>query len=195
MESLSDTYYIERILAGDTSCFASLFDRYGKQVYAWVCRVIQNREDAEELTEDVFVKAFQNLESFRGESDFLTWLYRIAYNLSISAVRKKKVEYLAIEDSQLSNVSEEMIQDQLGQADSSERLDLLDWALEQLPPDDRALILLFYKEDKSIEELAQITGLSIANIKVKLHRTRKKLYILMTEGQTTKQSDLKQRRL
>lgn len=105
------------------------------------------------------------------------------------------MEYLAIEDSQLSNVSEEMIQDQLGQADSSERLDLLDWALEQLPPDDRALILLFYKEDKSIEELAQITGLSIANIKVKLHRTRKKLYILMTEGQTTKQSDLKQRRL
>lgn len=195
MESLSDTYYIERILAGDTSCFASLFDRYGKQVYAWVCRVIQNREDAKELTEDVFVKAFQHLESFRGESDFLTWLYRIAYNLSISAVRKKKVEYLAIEDSQLSNVSEEMIQDQLGQADSSERLDLLDWALEQLPPDDRALILLFYKEDKSIEELAQITGLSIANIKVKLHRTRKKLYILMTEGQTTKQSDLKQRRL
>ena len=160
-----------------------------------MCRVIQNREDAEELTEDVFVKAFQHLESFRGESDFLTWLYRIAYNLSISAVRKKKVEYLAIEDSQLSNVSEEMIQDQLGQADSSERLDLLDWALEQLPPDDRALILLFYKEDKSIEELAQITGLSIANIKVKLHRTRKKLYILMTEGQTTKQSDLKQRRL
>lgn len=195
MESLSDTYYIERILAGDTSCLASLFDRYGKQVYAWVCRVIQNREDAEELTEDVFVKAFQHLESFRGESDFLTWLYRIAYNLSISAVRKKKVEYLAIEDSQLSNVSEEMIQDQLGQADSSERLDLLDWALEQLPPDDRALILLFYKEDKSIEELAQITGLSIANIKVKLHRTRKKLYILMTEGQTTKQSGLKQRRL
>lgn len=195
MESLSDTYYIERILAGDTSCFASLFDRYGKQVYAWVCRVIQNREDAEELTEDVFVKAFQHLESFRGESDFLTWLYRIAYNLSISAVRKKKVEYLAIEDSQLSNISEEMIQDQLGQADSSERLDLLDWALEQLPPDDRALILLFYKEDKSIEELAQITGLSIANIKVKLHRTRKKLYILMTEGQTTKQSGLKQRRL
>lgn len=195
MESLSDTYYIERILAGDTSCFASLFDRYGKQVYAWVCRVIQNREDAEELTEDVFVKAFQHLESFRSESDFLTWLYRIAYNLSISAVRKKKVEYLAIEDSQLSNVSEEMIQDQLGQTDSSERLDLLDWALEQLPPDDRALILLFYKEDKSIEELAQITGLSIANIKVKLHRTRKKLYILMTEGQTTKQSDLKQRRL
>ena len=195
MERLSDTYYIERILAGDTSCFASLFDRYGKQVYAWVCRVIQNREDAEELTEDVFVKAFQHLESFRGESDFLTWLYRIAYNLSISAVRKKKVEYLAIEDSQLSNVSEEMIQDQLGQTDSSERLDLLDLALEQLPPDDRALILLFYKEDKSIEELAQITGLSIANIKVKLHRTRKKLYILMTEGQTTKQSGLKQRRL
>ncbi len=195
MESLSDTYYIERILAGDTSCFASLFDRYGKQVYAWVCRVIQNREDAEELTEDVFVKAFQHLESFRGESDFLTWLYRIAYNLSISAVRKKKVEYLAIEDSQLSNVSEEMIQDQLGQADSSERLDLLDWALEQLPPDDRALILLFYKEDKSIEELTQITGLSVANVKVKLHRTRKKLYILMTEGQTTKQSGLKQRRL
>ena len=55
MEGLSDTYYIERVLAGDTSCFACLFDRYGKQVYAWVWRIIQNREDAEELAEDVFV--------------------------------------------------------------------------------------------------------------------------------------------
>lgn len=186
MEGLSDIYYIERVLAGDTSCFACLFDRYGKQVYAWVCRIIQNREDAEELTEDVFVKAFRHLESFRGECDFLTWLYHIAYNLSISAVRKKKIEYLAIEESQLSNVSEEMIQNQLGQVDSSEQLDLLDWALEQLPPDDRALILLFYKEEKSVEELAQIARLSQANVKVKLHRIRKKLYILMTKGQKKK---------
>lgn len=86
----------------------------------------------------------------------------------------------------MSNVSEEMIQNQLGQVDSSEQLDLLDWALEQLPPDDRALILLFYKEEKSVEELAQIAGLSQTNVKVKLHRIRKKLYILMTKGQKKK---------
>lgn len=183
MKGFSDTYYIERILAGDASCFACLFDRYSKQVYAWIFRVVQNKEDAEELTEDVFIKVFQKLDSFRGESSFGTWLYRIAYTLSISAVRKKKVEYLAIEETQLSNVSEEEVMASLGQYGLSEQLDLLDWALEQLSPDDRALILLFYKEDKSLEELALITGMSLANVKVKLHRIRKKLYVLLTEEQ------------
>ena len=93
------------------------------------------------------------------------------------------MEYLAIEETQLSNVSEEEVMASLGQYGLSEQLDLLDWALEQLSPDDRALILLFYKEDKSLEELTLITGMSLANVKVKLHRIRKKLYVLLTEEQ------------
>ena len=70
MEGLSDTYYINRILAGDTSCFACLLDKYSQPLFALIFRIVQNREDAEELTEDVFIKAFRQLESFRGEGKF-----------------------------------------------------------------------------------------------------------------------------
>lgn len=181
MEGLSDTYYINRILAGDTSCFACLLDKYSQPLFALIFRIVQNREDAEELTEDVFIKAFRQLESFRGEGNFANWLYRIAYNMAISAVRKKKMEYLSIEDSQLTNVSEEEVQEALGSYGTAQQLEWLDRALAQLPPDDRALILLFYTEEKSLDDLTGITGLSLSNLKVKLHRIRKKLYVLLTE--------------
>ena len=136
MEGLSDTYYIN---------LACLLDKYSQPLFALIFRIVQNREDAEELTEDVFIKAFRQLESFRGEGNFANWLYRIAYNMAISAVRKKKMEYLSIEDSQLTNVSEEEVQEALGY------------------------------------DLTGITGLSLSNLKVKLHRIRKKLYVLLTE--------------
>lgn len=171
MEGLSDTYYINRILAGDTSCFACLLDKYSQPLFALIFRIVQNREDAEELTEDVFIKAFRQLESFRGEGNFANWLYRIAYNMAISAVRKKKIEYLSIEDSQLTNVSEEEVQEALGSYGTAQQLEWLD----------RALIQLFYMEEKSLEDLTGITGLSLSNLKVKLHRIRKKLYVLLTE--------------
>ena len=170
MEGLSDTYYINRILAGDTSCFACLLDKYSQPLFTLIFRIVQNREDAEELTEDVFIKAFRQLESFRGEG-----------NMAISAVRKKKMEYLSIEDSQLTNVSEEEVQEALGSYGTAQQLEWLDRALAQLPPDDRALIQLFYMEEKSLEDLTGITGLSLSNLKVKLHRIRKKLYVLLTE--------------
>lgn len=105
MENLSDTYYIHRILEGNTSCFACLLDKYSHPLFNLIYRIVGNKEDAEELTEDVFMKAFQQLESFEGRGDFSNWLYKIAYNMSITAVRKKKVELLAIDDFQLTNAS------------------------------------------------------------------------------------------
>ena len=109
MENLSDTYYIHRILEGNTSCFACLLDKYSHPLFNLIYRIVGNKEDAEELTEDVFMKAFQQLESFEGRGDFSNWLYKIAYNMSITAVRKKKVELLAIDDFQLTNASSDFL--------------------------------------------------------------------------------------
>lgn len=175
MENLSDTYYIKRILDGDTSCFACLLDKYSHPLFNLIYRIVGNREDAEELTEDVFMKAFQRLESFEGRGNFSNWLYKIAYNMSISAVRKAKVEFLAIDDFQLTNVSSDILDDSDDTAAQHLQLELLEKALDRLPAEERALVLLFYKEEKSIEEIASISGLSVANVKVKLHRIRKKL--------------------
>lgn len=179
MELYTDTYYIKRILAGDTACFASLLDKYSRPVHSLICKVVGNREDAEELAQDVFVKVFQKLSSYKGDSSFSTWLYRIAYNTAISGTRKKKYEFLAIEETVITNVSEEEVAEALGQTDTYTQLDLLDAALAKLPPDERAIILLFYMKEKTIGDISEITGLSESNIKTKLHRIRKKLFVIL----------------
>lgn len=179
MERLTDTYYIEKIQAGETDCFAVLLERYSQPVFSLIIKIIGNREDAEELTQDVFLKVFRSLKSFQGESRFSTWLYRIAYNTAISATRKKKQEWLPIEEVQLKDTTEEYIEPE--QINNETQLVWLEEAVKLLQPDDRALILLFYIQEKSIEEIGFITGYSISNVKTKLHRTRKKLFALIND--------------
>ena len=179
MQQQEELELIRRIVNGETDLYAILARRYGRVVYTLVSRIVGCAEDAEELAQDVFLKAFRNLHRFNGRSSFPTWLFRIAYNTAISSVRKKRYEFLAIEETTLENVSEEEITNLFGQTESTEQVQRLEVALEQLLPDERALILLFYWKEKTIEELVSITGLTASNIKVKLHRIRKKLFVLL----------------
>ena len=154
-------------------------DKYSRPIHSLILKVVRSQEEAEELAQDTFMKVFKNLASFKGDCSFSTWIYRIAYNTAISSVRKKRYEFLAIEETTLENVSEEEITNLFGQTESTEQVQRLEVALEQLLPDERALILLFYWKEKTIEELVSITGLTASNIKVKLHRIRKKLFVLL----------------
>lgn len=181
MELYTDIYYIKRIQSGDTASFACLLDRYSRPVYSLIYRIVLNQEDAEELAQDVFLKAFRNLSGFKGDSSFATWLYRIAYNTAISATRKQKKEFLAIEDGQLDNTTEDDLEIIYGSTTNEKQIEQLEAALELLSPEDRALILLFYMEDKTIDEIVGISGLTTANVKTKLHRIRKRLYTILTE--------------
>lgn len=181
MELHTDIYYIQRVKAGETACFACLIDRYSHQVYTLVRKIVNSHEDAQELTQDVFLKAFKSLPSFKGNSSFSTWIYRIAYNTAISETRKKKYEYLAIEEAQINNVTEDDLSDFTGDRSGSEQIDRLGKALEMLPSEERAIILLFYMQEKSIEEIAEISGQSLSNVKTKLYRIRKKLFILLNQ--------------
>ena len=179
MELYSDAYYIERVQAGDTGCFACLLDRYSRPVHSLILKMVRNKEDAEELAQDVFMKVFRNLPSFKADCSFSTWIYRIAYNTAISELRRKKQEFVAIEESQIENVSEEEVSILLGRTSENDQVEKLEHALTLLPPEERAMIMLFYMKQKSIEELTVITGLGASNVKVKLHRIRKKLFVLI----------------
>ena len=179
MEKMSDTAYIEKILNGETDCFARLLEKYSKQVFSLIVKIVGNREDAEELTQDVFVKAYNSLSRFRGESSFSTWVYRIAYNLAISATRKRNLVFIPVDELPLPDVPDEPDEILFGDSDADRRIDFLNCALERLSPDERAIILLFYREDKSMEEIAVITGLTETNVKTKIFRIRKKLYALI----------------
>ncbi|MEG0647327.1 MAG: RNA polymerase sigma factor, partial [Bacteroides sp.] len=136
---------------------------------------------AEELVQDVFLKAFRSLHTYKGDCRFSTWLYRIAYNTAVSSTRKRKHEFLYIEESTIYNVPDEVADSVFGITEDEERIILLTQAIDRLTVEEKALITLFYYEEKSIEETGEILNLSQANVKVRLHRTRKKLYVLMNE--------------
>ena len=159
--------------------FKMLMDSFQVPIYNYIRRLVISHEDAEDVLQEVFIRVFRHIDQFREESSLSTWIYRIAYNTAISELRRKRQEFVAIEESQISNVSEEEVSEMLGRTSTTEQLDKLEAALEQLPPDERALILLFYMKEKTVDELTVITGLGASNIKVKLHRIRKKLFVLI----------------
>ena len=176
----NEIHIIERILKGETTLYEYFLNQHGQQVFSLVARIICNQEDAEELTQDVFLKAFQHLSSFKATSSFSTWLYSIAYNTAISAVRKKKFDTFAMDDTLLANISEQQVDETLND-ESEEMIIKLNSAIEKLNSDERALITLFYYEEKTLNEIALILGLTESNAKVKLHRVRKKIYVLIKQ--------------
>ena len=185
MKYQDDIFYIDRILAGNVALYAALVEKHKGMVYSIALRVLGNREDAEEVAQDVFLKAYQSLKNFEKKSKFSTWLYRIAYNSSVSKTRKKRVEFLGMDDHIISNYHEEDVPMNLMHHAEEDQAAIMEKALKRLPEDDLLLINLFYHGENSIEEISQVTGLSESNVKVKLHRIRKKLYGDMSEMMKT----------
>ena len=177
-----ERHIIERILKGETRLFEYFLEKYSQQVFILMLRIIENREDAEELTQDVFVKAFGHLSSFKADSTFSTWIYRIAYNTAITAARKKKQSQIVVDDALIANLSDVQVDDVLDN-EQAEQIEKLHRAIGLLSADERALITLHYEEDKPLSEAALILGLTESNAKVKLHRIRKKLYVLITKDE------------
>ena len=175
-----EAHIIKEILHGNTALYEYFLDRYGQQVFVLVDRIVSCQEDAEELTQDVFLKTFQQLSSFKAESSFSTWIYRIATNVAISAVRKKKNDTIRLDESVFFNLSESQVDEAL-EDESEEQLQRLQRAMEKLEADERALITLYYMEEKPLSEVAFILGMTEGNAKVKLHRIRKKLYIFIKD--------------
>lgn len=157
--------------AGDLNAFSKLIDENKNFVYSLVLKTINNTQDAEEVAQDVFVKAFSSIKQFNQKSKFSTWLYKIAYFTSINHLRKQKqlssslnlIEIESEDDSALDNIND------------SEKSAIINEALGYLRPIDRSLISMYYLEELSIKEIQEITTLSNSNIKVKLSRIRKQL--------------------
>jgi RNA polymerase sigma-70 factor (ECF subfamily) len=182
MNQPDDSFYISKVLAGDTASFSYLVDRYQDLVYGLALKMLRNGEDAEEMAQDCFVKAYRSLASYRQQSKFSTWLYRITYNSCISLMRKRKMEVRSVDEHQLSDRDEARLNQQLTEMDKALVEKLLREAMEKLPALDQVLITLYYFEDQSVEEISQITGLTASNVKVKIHRARKKMYDLLYQS-------------
>ena len=182
MEHQSEMDYIKRIREGETALFSIFLDKYAQAIHSLIQQIITSVEDAEELTQDTFIKAYNKLSSFKGDCKFSTWLYRIAYNTAISATRKKKMIFPTIDESIIERIADNEVDILLDQDENEIVLAKLDKAITCLNIEDKAIITLFYKENKPINELSEILDLSVANVKVKLHRARKKLYLMINKN-------------
>lgn len=171
-----EEHIIRRAREGDQAAFAILVERYKNQAFSVALPIAGNREDAEEIAMDAFVKAWNALPSFKGEARFSTWLFRIVYNTAISFRRKKRIETVPMDEKLVDNYSEDDFTTGLQQLTTDEQIQLVKRVMATLPPDDAALMELFYHQQLSIEEISQITLLSVSNVKVKLHRIRKRIF-------------------
>lgn len=167
-------HHISRTLEGDTRAYAEVVRMYQHMVYTVCHRVLRNAEDAEEATQDTFVKAYQNLGGWSRTAKFSTWLYSIAYRTAVSHGRRRKHTNISVD---------ELAHDPEAQEDATnERLDMkhhVDQALAVLSPEDASILSFFYLEEMSIDEIVTVTGLGASNVKVKLHRGRKKMLAVL----------------
>ena len=168
---------IARILDGHVEDFGYFLERYSHEAFAIVVRLVPQQEDAEELVQDAFVRAFNHLETFGGHSSFSTWICRIAYNTAVSWLRKRRVRYLSIDErQQLTDVEVN------GTLEDESHIEELRRAIALLKPDEQTLITLYYYDNRPLADIAYILDVEPTTLATRLHRIRRKLYLLMKHG-------------
>ena len=179
------TALIPRILSGDSRAYAEVVRTYEHMVYTVCHRVLRNTEDAEEATQDAFVKAYQHLASYSGQAKFSTWLYSIAYRTAVSHGRNRRMESSSLDDMHHHPKAEQV--DELRRNEAARHLGK---ALACLSPEDSAILSFFHLDELSVEEIVTVTGLGASNVKVKLHRARKKLLEVLNKELGAEAHDL-----
>jgi len=171
----NDEKIINQIIAGDSNAFSVLVDRYKDLVFTLSLKMLKNREEAEEVAQDTFIKVFKSLSKFKGDSKFSTWIYKVTYNSCLDRLKKNKKEQLKVAIDEYTEHQVKTIDNALENMVEEERQQAIKACLELLPPDDSFLLTLYYFEEQSLEEIAKVVGLTANNVKVKLFRSRKKL--------------------
>jgi len=170
---LSDEELITLVVKNHPHAMSCIVDRYKGMVFTLSYRILKNQLDAEEAAQDSFVKAFNSISSFRNDSKFSTWLYRICYNNAVSKSRGFKPIQVDVDTKYDLPVD---TPNGLESLSAKDRAKYLNKAMEELEAEESALLTLYYVDGESISDISSITNLTESNVKVKLHRARKRLY-------------------
>lgn len=174
---MNEKEIIREILKGNTDKFSYFVEKYENQIFNLCLSIVKNKDDALDLTQEAFLLAYKNLKNFKGKSSFSTWIYRIAYNLSINFV-KRKGEFLTILDRDEEDL-EFQIEDKTSsiweEIEKEERMKIIEDCLNKLKDSDRVIIELREIENLSYEEISEILSLPIGTIKSRLFRAREHL--------------------
>ncbi|RYE02829.1 MAG: sigma-70 family RNA polymerase sigma factor [Sphingobacteriaceae bacterium] len=175
MQKTDDLELIHQVLAGNQSVYAELVKRYQRYVFMLALRFVKNREDAQEIAQDSFVKAYKALAGFQQQSKFTTWLYTIVYTTAMTFLRRKKLETYSLDDDAVFiqvNNQEDL---KLNLAEQKSQSYYINLSISKLMPDDAAILTLFYQGEQSLEEITAVVKMETNTVKVKLHRARHRL--------------------
>lgn len=172
----SDIDLISQVLQGDKMAYAQIIKQHQRFVFTLALRFSKCREDAEEIAQDSFIKAFRALHTFKQNSKFSTWLYSIVYTTAMTFLRKKRLDTQSIDDeTSLIQLEAYSSDHTIIDVEHKSKMQFVNLAISQLSTIDAAIITLFYQGEQSLEEIAQALGMESNTVKVKLHRARQRL--------------------
>ena len=170
----TDEQIIEAVKDGKREGQRLMVSRYGQMVFAMIVRLVTTTMDAEELTQDTFMRAFNNIDRYDSRRSSLgTWLCRIAYHLTLDFMKRRQPNIISMDDT--TDISEEQLDTELSSG-NEKRIQQLEMLMEELPPDEQMLLTLFYYEDRSLDECSFIMDTTSHALANRLYRIRKKLY-------------------
>ena len=169
MKDMDDTMLVKMTLKGDLRAFEELVERYQKVLYNTVLRIVQNADEAQDITQSGFVKAYEHLAHYKPQHKFFSWLYRIVVNESLNALRRRK-ETQEIDSGLMASVK-----DPAESYEDSEREEYIDRALQMLEPDNRAVVVLRHFQDLTYREISQILDIPEKTVKSRLYTARQLL--------------------
>lgn len=181
---------VRKVLAGDVNAFEQLVVENQKSVYNLALKIMKNESDALDVSQDVFLKAYTNLENFRGDSRFSVWLYRLAYNACIDASRKSKAGMnisLTVQDEDSESAELDLTDNKPLPEEETERRETqreVQSAIQELPEDQRKIIVMREFSDMAYEDIAASLGISVGTVKSRLSRARKNLAKILIQNGT-----------
>ena len=178
MSVLTETEMLEAVRRGRREGQTEMVGRYAQRVFAMVARQVTDVMDAQELTQDAFLRAFDHIDSYDpNKASLSTWLCRIAYRLTLDFLKRRRPMIVSIEDNKIgqTDMSDEAMDAELSTG-REERIEQLQEAIDELPDDERMLLTLYYFEERPLTEIAYITGIEAKPLANRLYRIRKKLY-------------------
>ncbi len=176
-----DVKLVERALAGSEEAYRLLLRRYQRPILGLLCRMVRDPALAEDLAQEVFVKAFRALDSFDRSRKFSSWLFKIAHNTAIDQLRRRELDTLPLEtpdpDSAdlLALLPDDRAEDPVAAAERRQLATAIEHGIEQLRPSYREVLLLRFEQGLAYEEIADVTGLPLGTVKTHLFRARKAL--------------------
>ena len=178
MSDLTETAIVEAVRKGRREGQTEMVSRYAERVFAMIVRQVPDVMDAQELTQDAFIRAFDHIDSYDPHKASLsTWLCRIAYRLTLDFLKRRHPVIVSLEDTKVwqTDISDEVLEAELSTG-REERIERLQEVIDDLPDDERMLLTLYYFEDRPLTEIAYITGIDAKPLANRLYRTRKKLF-------------------